>query len=138
MNTCSGATKVVRYEKKEGGFNRVFILYLENGDRVVARVPFCIAGPRRLVTNSKVATMNYGMIESIRKYLELLANALSSKVVYEDTCPHSPRLERQRQQFYRHRVYHNGTRPWGSANNNKWPFMSPHQHTLCVKRRPSL
>ena len=25
VNRCSGATKVIRYEKKEGGFNRVFI-----------------------------------------------------------------------------------------------------------------
>jgi hypothetical protein len=40
----------------------------------VARVPFRIAGPRRLVTNSEVATMTYGMIESVRKYFELLAN----------------------------------------------------------------
>jgi hypothetical protein len=66
VNTCSGATKVIRYEKKEGGFNRVFILYLDNGERVVARVPFRIAGPRRLVTNSEVATMAYGMIGSAR------------------------------------------------------------------------
>lgn len=94
VNTCSGATKVIRYEKKEGGFNRVFILYLDNGERVVARVPFRIAGPRRLVTNSEVATMTYGM-ESVRKRFELLANALSSNVVYKDTRPQSPRLERR-------------------------------------------
>jgi hypothetical protein len=62
VNACSGATKVIRYEKKEGGFNRVFILYLDNGERVVARVPFRIAGPRGLITNSEVATMAYGII----------------------------------------------------------------------------
>ena len=45
VNTCSGTTKVIRYEKKEGGFNRSFILYLDNGERVIARVPFRIASP---------------------------------------------------------------------------------------------
>jgi hypothetical protein len=60
VNTCTGATKVVQHEKKEGGFNRVFLLSLDNGARVVARVPFRIAGPRGLTTNSEVATMVYG------------------------------------------------------------------------------
>jgi len=67
VNACSGATKVIRYEKKEGGFNRAFILYLDNGLRVVARVPFRIAGPRRLATNSEVATMAYSMMMSHSK-----------------------------------------------------------------------
>lgn len=89
VHTCSGATKVIRYEKKEGGFNRVFILYLDNGERVVARVPFPIAGPRRLVTNSEVATMTYGMIGSVRNIGNSWANGLSSKVVYKDTRPQS-------------------------------------------------
>jgi len=62
VDACSGATKVIRYEKKDGGFNRAFILYLDNGVLVVARIPFRIAGPRRLVTNSEVATMAYSMI----------------------------------------------------------------------------
>lgn len=85
VNTCSGATKVIRYEKKEGGFNRVFILYLDNGERVVARVPFRIAGPRGLSTNSEVAIMAYGTMESVLKCFDLLANKLSSKIVYKDT-----------------------------------------------------
>jgi hypothetical protein len=86
VNTCSGATRVIRYEKKEGGFNRVFILYLDNGERVVARVPFRIAGPRRLTTNSEVATLTYGMMESVRTLFGFLANKLFSKNVYQDTC----------------------------------------------------
>lgn len=61
INASAGATKVVRYEKKEGGFNRVFVLSLDNGARVIARVPYPISGPRRLTTNSEVATMAYGM-----------------------------------------------------------------------------
>ena len=67
VNVSAGATKVIRYEKKEGGFNRVFVLCLDNGARVIARVPYRIAGPRRLTTNSEVATMAYGMGESVRK-----------------------------------------------------------------------
>lgn len=85
VNTCSGATKVIRYEKKEGGFNRVFILHLDNGERVIARVPFRIAGPRGLITNSEVATMAYGIMEIVPKCFGLLANKISSKIVYKDT-----------------------------------------------------
>ncbi|RMD41183.1 hypothetical protein DV735_g3962, partial [Chaetothyriales sp. CBS 134920] len=59
VKACEGATKVVQYEKKEGGFNRVFLLGLDNGARVVARIPYRIAGPPRLATNSEVATMAY-------------------------------------------------------------------------------
>jgi hypothetical protein len=96
-NICSGATKVIRCEKKEGGFSRVFISYLDNGERVVARLPFRIAGPRRLITNSEVTTMTYGMIESVGKCFALLANTLSSKIVYKDTRSQSSRLERRRE-----------------------------------------
>jgi hypothetical protein len=67
VNACAGATKVIWYEKKEGGFNRVFVLSLDNGARVVARVPYRIAGPPRLTTNSEVATMAYGMLEVTHK-----------------------------------------------------------------------
>lgn len=65
VNVCTGATKVIRYEKKEGGFNRVFLLWLDNGACVVARVPYRIAGPRRLITNSEVATLAYSMTEDL-------------------------------------------------------------------------
>jgi hypothetical protein len=82
---------------------------------VVARVPFRIAGPQRLITNSEVTTMTYGMIESVGKCFVLLANTLSGKVVYKDTRPQSSRLERRREEFYRARVHHHGTRPWGSV-----------------------
>ena len=85
VNACSGATKVIRYEKKEKGFNRVFILYLDNGERVVARVPLRISGSRGLITNSEVAAMAYGIIESEPKCFDLLANKLYGKFVYKDT-----------------------------------------------------
>ena len=59
VNLCPGANKVLRYEKKEGGFNRVFILHMDDGTRMVARLPFSVAGPRGLTTHSEVATMSY-------------------------------------------------------------------------------
>jgi hypothetical protein len=59
VQLCPGATKVAHYEKHEGSFNRVFILELDNGTRIVARLPTRITGPPRLTTNSEVATMAY-------------------------------------------------------------------------------
>jgi hypothetical protein len=67
VSVCIGATEVVRFEKKEGGFNRVFLLWLDNGARVVARVPHRIAGPQRLITNSEVATLAYSMTRALHR-----------------------------------------------------------------------
>lgn len=59
ISLCPGATKIVKYEKREGGFNRVFLLTMDTGSCVVARLPTSIAGPSRLTINSEVATMAY-------------------------------------------------------------------------------
>ena len=59
VELCQGAGRVVRYEKKEREFNRSFIIFMGDGIRVVAILPTRIAGPRRLTTNSEVATMTY-------------------------------------------------------------------------------
>ncbi|KAI9759312.1 MAG: hypothetical protein M4579_002441 [Chaenotheca gracillima] len=56
---CPGGVSITGCEKKEGGFNRAFIYSLDNGTQAVARLPFPIAGPRRLITNSEVATISY-------------------------------------------------------------------------------
>lgn len=56
---CPGASSVTSYDKKEGGFNRVFIFHTDNAKRIVARLPFALAGPPRLTTNSEVATIKY-------------------------------------------------------------------------------
>ena len=42
-----------------GGFNRLFSLTLDNGKEVVVRMPFKNAGPRTLLTQSEVATMDF-------------------------------------------------------------------------------
>ena len=60
VDVCPGVGSILRCVKKEGGFNRVFIFDMENGTRVVARLPFRVAGPQNLTTHSEVATMTYG------------------------------------------------------------------------------
>ena len=56
---CPGASSITSYDKKEGGFNRVLIFHTDNDKRIVARLPFALAGPSRLTTNSEVATIKY-------------------------------------------------------------------------------
>ncbi|KAL8676768.1 MAG: hypothetical protein Q9186_006749 [Xanthomendoza sp. 1 TL-2023] len=59
LELCPGAVSIASYEKKEGGYNKVFIFTMNNASRVVARLPTSIAGPSRLTTNSEVATVKY-------------------------------------------------------------------------------
>lgn len=59
---CSpGARKAVACERREGGFNRVSIVELDNGAKIVAKVPMGYAGPAALTTMSEVATLKYGI-----------------------------------------------------------------------------
>lgn len=59
ISLCPEATKIFKCEKREGGFNRVFLFIMDTGSCVVARLPTGIARPPRLTTNSEVATMTY-------------------------------------------------------------------------------
>ena len=59
LGLCPGASSITSCEKKEGGFNRVFIFHTDNARRIVARLPFSIVGPARLTTGSEVATITY-------------------------------------------------------------------------------
>lgn len=59
IELCPDAVSITGYEKKEGGFNRAFIFTMNDGKRVVARLPTRITGPPRLTTNSEVATIKY-------------------------------------------------------------------------------
>lgn len=61
VNHSEGAREVVACEKREGGFNRVFIIEFDNGAKVVAKVPMQYAGPASSTTMSEVATMKYGI-----------------------------------------------------------------------------
>ena len=59
LELSPGASSITSYEKKEGGYNRVFILTCDNSRRVVVRIPTSVAGPARLTTGSEVATIRY-------------------------------------------------------------------------------
>ncbi|KAI9682060.1 MAG: hypothetical protein M1817_000114 [Caeruleum heppii] len=59
LEVCPEAESIASYQKKEGGFNRVFIFTMNTGQRIVARLPFKLAGPSRLTTNSEVATIQH-------------------------------------------------------------------------------
>lgn len=67
VNVCPGATKVVRYEKKEGHRHRVFIFNLDNGSRVVGKIPHRDVGRPMLATNSEVATMAFSKTKIVPK-----------------------------------------------------------------------
>src|ERR1700761_6780699 len=43
----------------EGSYNKAFILDLDNGKQVIARIPNPNAGPSRLITASEVATIAF-------------------------------------------------------------------------------
>ena len=59
IELCPDVSFITSYDKKEGGFNRVFIFHTDNAKRIVAKLPFALAGPSRLTTNSEVATIKY-------------------------------------------------------------------------------
>ncbi|GKZ19427.1 hypothetical protein AbraIFM66951_011037 [Aspergillus brasiliensis] len=53
------ASSIIDCQKVEGGFNRVFVFELNDDTRLVAKLPFALAGPPRLTTSSEVATIKY-------------------------------------------------------------------------------
>ncbi|GLB12039.1 hypothetical protein AtubIFM57258_009317 [Aspergillus tubingensis] len=59
LTLSPGASTITKCQKLEGGFNRVFIFELDNDKRVVARIPFSLAGPAQLTTSSEIATIEY-------------------------------------------------------------------------------
>jgi hypothetical protein len=63
VGSCPGASSIASLDKIEGGFSRVFIFTMDNGQRVVAKIPFPIAGPPKLTTASEVATIQYRTFE---------------------------------------------------------------------------
>ena len=51
--------KVVHTSKlAEGGFNRIFLLTMDDGFEVIAKIPFPLTVPKRLTTESEVATLD--------------------------------------------------------------------------------
>lgn len=92
IQACRGASRTVQWEKLEGSFNRVFFLRMDNGKRVVARIPFQTSGPRRLVTNSEVATIAYCNYAPLSCYWHNTDIFLSTSE-FKDTSSYRFRLE---------------------------------------------
>ncbi|KAF2762597.1 hypothetical protein EJ05DRAFT_491012 [Pseudovirgaria hyperparasitica] len=90
---CPGANSIISYSKKEGGFNRVFIFHTDNAKRVVARLPFSVAGPQSLTTNSEVATIKFIQAKTsipIPKILEWSddpSNTIGSEYIIMEHAP---------------------------------------------------
>ncbi|KAE8353348.1 kinase-like domain-containing protein [Aspergillus coremiiformis] len=111
---CPGATRIVKYEKREGGFNRVFIITMDNGRCVVARVPTSIAGPPRLTTNSEVATMTYLRsktslpIPKVLDWNDNPSNPIGTEYIIQEHVA-------------------------GVQLHQIWPKMNSEQHMLCTK-----
>lgn len=107
------AQRINRCEKKEGGFNRVFVFSLDNGERLVARIPFSIAGPGSYTVSSEVATMEYLRakttipIPRIRDWSDDTSRIGCEYIIMEHA-----------QGIQLHAV---------------WPKMNTHQHMLCIK-----
>lgn len=43
----------------EGGFNRTFLISMQDGFEMIARIPYLTTEPRNLLVASEVATMDY-------------------------------------------------------------------------------
>lgn len=55
-----GTDKCISFEKiGEGNYNKAYRLEMENGQKVIAKVPHPNAGPQVLTTSSEVATMEF-------------------------------------------------------------------------------
>ncbi|KAH7081224.1 kinase-like domain-containing protein [Paraphoma chrysanthemicola] len=93
IEICPGANSITSYSKKEGGFNRVFIFHTDNAKRVVARLPFPVAGPQRLITSSEVATIHFLQaktsipIPRILDWSDDASNAIGSEYILMEHAP---------------------------------------------------
>ncbi|KAI8939376.1 hypothetical protein NX059_003159 [Plenodomus lindquistii] len=93
LELCPGATCITACEKKEGGYNRVFIFSTNDEQRVVARLPFAVAGPPRLRTSSEVATIEYLRtktsipIPKILDWSDDVANPIGSEYIIVEHAP---------------------------------------------------
>ncbi|EER45818.1 phosphotransferase enzyme family protein [Histoplasma capsulatum var. duboisii H88] len=60
VSTHTGRGNVVDFVKlSEGGFNRVFLLTLEDGFKTVVKIPYNFLVPKKYATASEVATLAF-------------------------------------------------------------------------------
>ena len=138
ISLCPRATKIVKCEKREGGFNRVFLLTMDTGSCVVAKLPTSIAGPPRLRNNSEVATITYCEADLHASFLEMrlicsligVASVVQSKISLPipkildwNDDPSNPIGT----------VYIIQEHAVGVQLHQVWPEMNSEQHMLCTK-----
>lgn len=93
IKLCPGAKSITSYSKIEGGYNRVFIFRTDNAQRIVARLPFAVAGPARLSTSSEVATIKYLQaktsipIPKILDWSDDASNTIGSEYIIMEHAP---------------------------------------------------
>jgi aminoglycoside phosphotransferase (APT) family kinase protein len=93
ISFCPGAHSIISYSKIEGGYNHVFIFRTDNAQRIVARLPFSVAGPARLSTDSEVETVKYLQAKTsipIPKILDRsndATNTIGSEYIIMDHAP---------------------------------------------------
>lgn len=142
INCSPGARKIMKGVKMEGNFNRAFILHLDNGSSVVARIPFSVAGPPRLVTNSEVATIAYSKDAPLSVAFVFVVHSIliHLPLVRENTSIPVPKILDWSD---------DATNPSGTEYvimehapgvqlHELWPEMDPLQHVRCVKSLTAL
>ncbi|KAJ5144279.1 hypothetical protein N7526_001787 [Penicillium atrosanguineum] len=113
LGLFDGAKYIRNCEKKEGGFNRVFIFTLDDDSRAVARLPFTFAGPAKLTTASEVATIQYLQrntsipIPKILDWSDDAMNCVGSEYIVMEHVS-------------------------GVQLHQKWPYMSGDQKVKCI------
>lgn len=81
-----GASSCVEIEKvPEGNFNKTFLLTMDDGNKVIAKVPNPNAGRRHFATASEVATMDF-----VRKPVLLCAVKVANKTMAGKECLENP------------------------------------------------
>jgi hypothetical protein len=116
--------------KKEGGFNRVFVLMLDLGHCVIMRLPIRIASLLRLTTNSKVAIIEYCMQDNI--CVKIITDIVYSTNKDINSYPKGSGLECNLSNIVG-LEYIIEEHVEGTPLHKKWPSMNMHQHMLCTK-----
>ena len=85
----TGASSCVEVKKiPEGNFNKTFLLTMNNGNEVIAKVPNPNAGRPHYSTASEVATMDF-----VRKYLLFCSIPVANKRLTGQKCSENTRSQ---------------------------------------------
>lgn len=93
----SVSRKKVSHMKKlaEGGFNRVFLLTMDDGFEVLVKIPYHLTVPRHFTTGSEVATLDFLQLKGIpvpRVYAwsSKSGNAVGTEYIIMEKVPGQP------------------------------------------------